>query len=129
MVVFENVSKSFGEKSVLENVSVHIKPGEICGICGRNGSGKSVFIKMAAGMMYPCEGKIRIGGKLLKKGEFPEDTGIVLDNIGFIRDKSGYYNLKLLASILKKADDARIREVMDYVGLRIRRYMESIHWE
>ena len=59
-----------------------------------------------------------IGGKVLEKGEFPADTGIVLDNIGFIRDKSGYDNLKILASILKKADDARIREVMEYVGLR-----------
>ncbi|MDE7318655.1 MAG: ABC transporter ATP-binding protein [Lachnospiraceae bacterium] len=118
MIIFENVFKSFGQKEVLENVNVHLQKGKIYGICGRNGSGKSVFMKLAAGMLYPTAGEITVNGKRLKKGEFPADTGILMDSVGFLRDQTGYRNLKILAAILNKVDDSRIREVMEMTGLR-----------
>lgn len=118
MIIFENVSKSFGQKEVLKNVNVHLQKGKIYGICGRNGSGKSVFMKLTAGMLYPTAGEITVNGSRLKKGEFPADTGILMDHIGFLRDQTGYMNLRILAAILNKADDRRIREVMEMTGLQ-----------
>ncbi len=117
MVIFENVSKEFKGKIVLKHVNVKIAQGEICGLIGKNGSGKSVFMKLAAGMSYPTEGKITVNGKILAKGEFPHNTGIVLDNIGFLKEKTGYKNLKILAGILNKISDEQIISTMESMGL------------
>lgn len=117
MIIFEGVSKVFKGKTVLEDVNIHISKGEICGIVGRNGSGKSVFMKLAAGMLYPTEGQIEVNGKMLERGDFPLDTGIVLDNTGFLRELTGYKNLKILAGVLNKVSDEKIISVMELVGL------------
>lgn len=117
MIIFENVSKEFKGKKVLENVNIRIHRGEICGIVGKNGSGKSVFMKLAAGMLYPTKGRITVNGKRLEKGDFPPDTGIVLENAGFLKELTGYKNLKILASVLRKVSDQDIISVMELVGL------------
>lgn len=117
MIIFEDVSKEFKDKTVLEDVNIHISRGEICGITGRNGSGKSVFMKLAAGMLYPTEGQIEVNGKVLERGEFPQDTGIILDNTGFLKELTGYKNLKILASVLNRVSDEKIAAVMELVGL------------
>lgn len=117
MIIFEDVSKEFKDKTVLEDVNIHISKGEICGITGRNGSGKSVFMKLAAGMLYPTEGQIEVNGKVLERGEFPQDTGIILDNTGFLKELTGYKNLKILASVLNRVSDEKIAAVMELVGL------------
>lgn len=117
MIIFENVSKKFKEKTVLKDVNIRINKGEICGIVGKNGSGKSVFMKLAAGMLYPTKGRITVKGKVLEKGEFPPDTGIILDNTGFLKELTGYKNLKILASVLHKISDKDIISVMELVGL------------
>ncbi len=117
MIVFENVSKEFKGKKVLENVNIRIHRGEICGIVGKNGSGKSVFMKLAAGMLYPTKGRITVNGKRLEKGDFPPDTGIVLENAGFLKELTGYKNLKILAAVLRKVSDKDIISVMELVGL------------
>lgn len=117
MIIFEDVSKEFKDKTVLEDVNIHISKGEICGITGRNGSGKSVFMKLAAGMLYPTEGQIEVNGKVLERGEFSQDTGIILDNTGFLKELTGYKNLKILASVLNRVSDEKIAAVMELVGL------------
>ena len=117
MIIFEDVSKEFKDKTVLEDVNIHISKGEICGITGRNGSGKSVFMKLAAGMLYPTEGQIEVNGKVLERGDFPQDTGIILDNTGFLKELTGYKNLKILASVLNRVSDEKIAAVMELVGL------------
>ena len=117
MIKIEKLYKNFKEKKLFEDVNLHINRGEICGIIGKNGAGKSVLLKMIAGVMYPTKGTIVIDDIPLKEGSFPEDIGIVLDNIGFLREYSGFKNLKLIASILNKVSDERIKEVMQSVGL------------
>lgn len=117
MIIFENVSKEFKGKKVLENVNIRIHRGEICGIVGKNGSGKSVFMKLAAGMLYPTKGRITVNGKRLEKGDFPPDTGIVLENAGFLKELTGYKNLKILAAVLRKVSNQDIISVMELVGL------------
>mgnify|MGYP000644922080 CR=1 FL=1 len=60
MITFENVSKRYLTKHALSNVNVKIPEGKIIGIVGSNGSGKSTFMKMIAGLVGPSEGKVMI---------------------------------------------------------------------
>ena len=61
VVELEAVSKSFGEKHLIENLSLSLPPGAIIGVIGPNGAGKSTLIKMIAGLVAPDSGNIRLG--------------------------------------------------------------------
>ena len=72
-IVVENVYKSFGREKVLNNVSLTIRPGQIYGIVGNNGSGKTVLMKCICGFMRPDKGKIYVDGKRIGRDvDFPE---------------------------------------------------------
>lgn len=63
MIRFENVTKSFGPKTILKNVSFEVSTGEILFILGKSGMGKSVTLKHIVGVMKPDSGKIYVDGK------------------------------------------------------------------
>ena len=67
VIKVENVSKKFGEQHVLSEVSVSCFSGEICGIVGHNGSGKTVLFKCICGLVYPNKGEIWIRDKKMHK--------------------------------------------------------------
>ena len=83
-IELDNVSKNFKNQTVLENVNLKLESGKIYGLVGRNGSGKSVLLKIMTGLMEPSDGIIKYGGIPLKKGQYAKDVGIVLDCIGFM---------------------------------------------
>lgn len=58
-----NISKSYGGKMALDNVSFTLSPGKIIGLLGSNGSGKSTIMKLAAGLIQPASGTVRIAGQ------------------------------------------------------------------
>lgn len=69
------------ENIVLKNINLKIKNGEIISIIGKNGSGKSTFLKLIAGIMKPSKGKILIDGiDIFKRKEFRKELGIVFQN-------------------------------------------------
>ena len=71
-IEFKNVNKSFKKVEILKNINLEFTSGNIYGIYGRNGSGKSVFLKMIAGFMIPTNGEILFDNKNLNlKQEFP----------------------------------------------------------
>ena len=113
-----NVSKSFGEEKVLKNVSHTFEKGKIHGIVGNNGSGKTVLMKCICGFLKPDSGVIYVNHKQVgKETDFPEDIGIIIETPGFLPHLSGTQNLKLLASLQKKANALTIRAVLEQVGL------------
>lgn len=113
-----NVSKSFGEEKVLKNVSHTFEKGKIHGIVGNNGSGKTVLMKCICGFLRPDEGRIFVNHvEVGKKTDFPEDIGIIIETPGFLPHLSGPQNLKILASLQKKANALTIRAVLEQVGL------------
>ena len=72
----KNVSKKFGDETVVREVSLSLDAGKIYGIAGRNGSGKTVLFKMIIGFLKPTTGKIFVNGKEIGKNtDFAEDTG------------------------------------------------------
>lgn len=114
----KNVSKRFGDETVVREVSLSLEPGKIYGIAGRNGSGKTVLFKMVIGFLRPTMGKIFVHGKEIgKDADFAEDTGIIIETPGFLGGFSGYKNLEYLAAIKKKIGREEIRKSMELVGL------------
>ncbi len=112
-----NVGKTINGETILKNVNIIIKQGEIVGFEGRNGSGKSVLFKMIAGIMIPTAGKIEVLDEELKKGKFPRDIGVSLDNTGFMPSLSAFDNLKTIADIRGIIDSNEIRKYIELVGL------------
>lgn len=114
----ENVSKKFGEQTVLNSISFRMETGKIYGLVGDNGSGKSVLLKCLCGIL-PCDsGNIKIAGKNIKPGagKLPM-LGIVIEHPGFLDSMSGWHNLKYLAGIRGIIKDEHIRKALECVGL------------
>lgn len=117
MVEAKNICKEYKGEIVLKNVNFTLEPGQITGITGRNGTGKSVFLKMVAGLIIPDSGDILINGVKLKKGEYPQDLGVLLDCTGFLPEYSAIENLLSIAAIRKVAKKDEIEKIIERVGL------------
>ena len=114
----KNISKVYKKEKVLDDVSFCVNAGEIFGIVGRNGSGKSVLMKIICGLAAPTSGHIVIDEKIIGKDiDFPENLGAIIEQPAFMQFASGFKNLKFLAHINKKIDKAEIRSTMEMVGL------------
>ena len=114
----KNVSKRFGDETVVREVSLSLEPGRIYGIAGRNGSGKTVLFKMLIGFLKPTAGRIFVNGKEIGRDrDFAEDVGIIIETPGFLGGFSGYKNLEYLAGIKKRIGKEEIRRSMEKVGL------------
>ena len=114
----KSVSKYFGKTCVLNSINLEMETGHIYGFWGRNGSGKTMLMRIISGLVFPSDGAIIIGGEQLGKDiSFPRSIGALIENPGFIPGYSGFKNLKILASIQNKILDEDIREVMLHIGL------------
>lgn len=105
----KNVSKSFGGKAILQDVSLSIEQGTAVGLVGANGSGKSVLFKILCGFEKPDRGSVYVRGKQLGKNgrDFPESLGVFINSPGFIGIYSGFQNLKFLADIQGKIGEKK----------------------
>lgn len=117
-IIVENVYKSFGKETVLEDVSLSIPPGRIVGVVGNNGSGKTVLMKCICGFLRPDKGSVTVSGvRVGKDRDFPDSLGIIIETPGFIPNMSGYRNLKTLAALRGLIGKKEIMAVLDRVGL------------
>ncbi len=117
-ILVEHVYKSFGKQKVLSDVSLIIEPGQIYGIVGNNGSGKTVLMKCICGFMKPDKGKIYVDGKQIGKDvDFPDSIGVIIETPGFIPHETGFNNLKILAGLKGLIDKETIKETIRKVGL------------
>lgn len=114
----DNVCLKIGDEEILKNVSLEVNEGEILGIVGRNGSGKTMLMKCICGFITPTSGEIKVSDKIIgKERDFPENTGIIIETPGFIPQYTGLKNLKLLADLKGKVKTPQIIEVLNKVGL------------
>lgn len=114
----QNVVKRFRDQVVLKNVSISFEKGQIHGIVGRNGSGKTVLFKCICGLMHPEKGVILVNGKRVGRDvDMPEDIGAIIEAPGFLPNYSGYKNLRFLANIRRKIGKEEILNVLKTVGL------------
>ena len=114
----DRVSKSFKGQTVLDGISLDIDAGSITGLVGRNGSGKTVLLKILCGLLKPTSGTVEVNGCALgKDADFPPEVGVIIENPGFLPFESGYANLTYLAGLRKKIGKPEIEQAMQTVGL------------
>ena len=118
VIEIEHVSKSFKGMQVLNDVNMTCSGGNIYGIVGHNGSGKTVLFKCICGFLRVDSGNIAINGKVMGKDlDMLKHTGIIIEEPGYIRSLSGFRNLEYLYRISNKKDTAAIHAAMLKVGL------------
>lgn len=114
----KNVTKVLRKITVLEDVNLTLESGTIYGLRGVNGSGKTMLMRLLAGLIRPTRGMVLIDGRQLgKELSFPPDMGMLIENPAFLDGYTAAQNLRLLAGIRKKVEEERIQEVLKQVGL------------
>lgn len=117
-VELKNVSKRLNDVTVLEDISLTLESGTIYGLKGKNGCGKTMLMRMMAGLIYPTSGTVSIDGEILHKDiATPRSIGILIENPAFLPGYTGQQNLELLAGLTGKADRTQIAKTMSRVGL------------
>ena len=98
-IVFDSETKVIGHNTVIDHINCTMQAGSITGLKGINGSGKTMMMRLIAGLIYPTEGRVIVEGKVVgKEIGFPPSLGLMLENPAFLDAYSGYENLKLLVS-------------------------------
>ena len=118
MIVVKNVTKKFGQKVALEEISFEVNKGEIFGFLGPSGSGKTTMIKILTGQLNADSGQTELLGKVSEKltPADLEQIGLVSDTSGFYEKLSLYKNLQTYAKLYGKPN-ARVDEVLKQVDL------------
>ena len=112
-IEIQNLTKSYGEQVVLKDVSVSFEKGNIHGLVGRNGSGKTVLMKCICGLTYQDQGEIHFPGRT---GKTRPSMGIIIEEPGFLPRYSGFQNLWLLAQIRRTISKEQVSAVMELGG-------------
>lgn len=107
----ENISCAFGEKAVLDNITLTIEKGKVYGLLGPSGAGKTTLIRILTGQLEPTAGKIIA----TKEFENPV-TGIMMDNFGLYERLTVWDNLKLFAGIYG-VKNSKIEELLEKTDL------------
>ena len=119
MIVIEDLSLTIGKKNILSHINCTFEEGNIYGLVGLNGSGKTMLMKCILGFIKPTEGTVVIDGlEIGKICEFPDQVGFLIEIPGFIQTYSGYKNLKYLAALKGNISDEELLYCMEVAGIK-----------
>lgn len=114
----ENLTKIYGEKHAADSVSLHIKKGDVYGLIGRNGAGKTTILKMICGLSCPTSGSITFEGKTgAELSKQMHKIGSLIETPGLFPKMSAYQNIKIKCILCGKNDDAYVKSLLKQVGL------------
>jgi ABC-2 type transport system ATP-binding protein len=119
MLQIENLTKTYGEKKAVDNLSLHIAPGEIYGFIGHNGAGKTTTIKACCGIIKPDSGTIRIGGMSIADQpiQCKRTFAYIPDNPDMYAFLSGIKYLNFVADVYGVGAGERDRRIREYADL------------
>lgn len=119
MILLRQVSKTFGRRVAVESLDLEVRPGDILGLLGHNGAGKSTAIGMMLGQVWPDAGEVRVCGADVtrQRAAALREVGAIFESPVFYDYLSGWRNLQILANYTAPVSPARLREVVDWVGL------------
>lgn len=118
IITLKNIQLELKKTCVFQNLNFSCKQGEIIGITGANGSGKSVLFKLIAGLYSPSYGEVLINGEnIVPERKIPANLGALIEEPGFINYYSGFKNLQYLASIRGVVGNQKINDTLKIVGL------------
>lgn len=119
MLKIENLTKAYGDKKAVDDLSLHIKSGEIYGFIGHNGAGKTTTLKSVAGILRFDSGEIYIDGKSVKTEPIPckSVTAYIPDNPDLYEFMSGIKYLNFISDIFKVTADERREKINKYAEM------------
>ncbi|NJN05161.1 MAG: ABC transporter ATP-binding protein [Rhodobacteraceae bacterium] len=119
MIRLRQVHKKFGGRVAVESLDLEVKAGDILGLLGHNGAGKSTAIGMMLGQVWPDSGEVRVCGADVTRQRTAalREVGAIFESPVFYDYLSGWRNLEILAQYAAPVSRARIAEVIDWVGL------------
>lgn len=119
MLKIDNLTKIYGDKKAVDNLSLHIMPGEIYGFIGHNGAGKTTTLKSVAGILQFDEGEIHIDGKSVKTQplECKRITAYIPDNPDLYDYMTGIKYLNFIADIFGVSAAERSERIKKYADL------------
>lgn len=113
----QNLTKQFGEKTAVKNVSTQIKKGEIYGFIGKNGAGKTTLMRLVLGAAMPTGGSIELFGGEESENEARHRIGALLEYPCIYKNCTALENLRRFA-ILTGTDTDELEDILDLVGLK-----------
>ena len=119
MIDLNHVTKRFGQRTAVHDLTLRVPAGEIYGLLGHNGAGKSTAIGMMLGQVWPTQGEVRIFDKdvTTERNQALQKVGAIFEAPAFYDYLSGLRNLEILSAYTARTSAARIREVVEWVGL------------
>jgi ABC-2 type transport system ATP-binding protein len=119
MIELRKVTKRFGRRTAVDAVSLRVAPGEIYGLLGHNGAGKSTIIGMLLGQVWPTAGEVMVCGCDItaNRRQALRRVGAIFETPAFYEELSGWRNLQVLSGYTAKTPPERLREVLSWVGL------------
>lgn len=113
-ILLENINLELDKKSILTDINARFTSGKTYVLRGKNGSGKTMLLRILAGLVIPTQGTVRIDEKTLHKDiSFPESVGVLIENPGLLGEFSGLDNLKMIASIRNVIHEADCKKIMN----------------
>jgi ABC-type multidrug transport system, ATPase component len=119
MVRLDHLAKSFRGRPALHDLSLEIRRGEIFGLLGHNGAGKSTTFGLMLGHLHPDAGEAFIAGHSVQRerARALSRVGAIFETPAFYEYLSGWRNLRFLVSLSGPVPDRRLREIVDLVRL------------
>ena len=119
MIELRHLTKRFGGRLAVDDLSLTVHRGEIYGLLGHNGAGKSTTIGMMLGQVWPTAGELRVCGHdvTTERGRALQQVGAIFETPAFHDYFSGWRNLEMLASYTAPVSPERLHEVIEWVGL------------
>ncbi len=119
MIQIRKLFKKFGDLLAVEDLNLEVPAGEIYGLLGHNGAGKSTTIGMMLGQVWPTSGEVKICGHEVTahRSRALQKVGAIFESPAFYDYMSGRRNLQILSSYTAPTPRERISEVIEWVGL------------
>jgi len=115
----DGLTKTYANQTVVKRISLHVRPGRIYGLLGRNGAGKTTIMKMILGLVSASAGTIRVFGQDIVGNEkeiYPR-IGSIIESPGFYSHLTGVENLKVFARIRGTVRKDAVRHALGVVNL------------
>jgi ABC-2 type transport system ATP-binding protein len=117
-IIMKDISKVIKKNIILRNINLNMIGGKIYGLIGTNGSGKTMLMRLLAGLIKPSEGEIIVNGHRVEYGKkLYFDMGVIIEKPEFFNDLTGMENLEMLAKLKGKIGRDEMIDAMNRVQL------------
>lgn len=117
-ITLNRVGKKYGKNWILKNVTAKFVSGNVYGLIGENGAGKTVLLRLICGLSVATEGTVKCNEKILGADiEFLDSCGVIIETPGFIPNRTGLDNLMYLEELTNYKDVEKVKKTMRICGL------------